>query len=151
MFSRISKGKPLPQINPLVDLNNAISLSHVIPMGTHDLGCSSKDIEMRYSVEADSFLSFGAQEEETVPPGEVVYAVGHQVRTRRWTWRQSEYGKITAATSHVFFPIDGFIDGNREEVMEVVQEVSEISQCVFHCEIKSGFVDKTHPAFDLGA
>lgn len=27
--------------------------------------------------------------------GEAVYASGSEIRTRRWTWRQSERGKIT--------------------------------------------------------
>ena len=30
--------------------------------------------------------------------GEAVYASGSEIRTRRWTWRQSERGKITEAT-----------------------------------------------------
>ena len=37
LFTRIAKGKGMPHINPLVDLNNSISLKHTIPMGTHDL------------------------------------------------------------------------------------------------------------------
>lgn len=90
MFSRISKGKDMPHINPLVDLNNAVSLAHVIPMETHDLGRSPEDIEMRYAVEGDTFVPFGAVE--------AVYAVGYEVRTRRWTWWQCEYGKITEDT-----------------------------------------------------
>lgn len=149
MFSRIAKGKELPHINPLVDLNNAFSLKHVIPMGTHDLGCSPEDIEMRYSVDGDTFLPFGANEEETVFPGEVVYAVGHQVRTRRWTWRQSEHGKITEETSYVFFPIDGFIGFNHDKVEQVTRDLSDALSKLFQCKVKTGFVDKQNRELDL--
>lgn len=149
MFSRISKGKKLPQINPLVDLNNALSLKHVIPMGTHDLGCSAENIEMRYSIEGDSFLPFGEKEEEPLLPGEVIYAVDHQVRTRRWTWRQSEHGKITDKTSYVFFPIDGFMGFNHSKVEQVVCELSDTLKTILDCEVKTGIVDKAHPEFDL--
>lgn len=34
------------------------------------------------------------KEDDTPDLGEVVYAIGQQVRTRHWTWRQSENGKI---------------------------------------------------------
>lgn len=147
MFARISKGKGMPHINPLVDLNNAISLKHVIPMGTHDLGCSDDNIEMRYSVAGDTFLPFGETADEELAPGEVIYAVGNQVRTRRWTWRQSEHGKITEDTSYVFFPIDGFVGFNEEEVKAVIAELSQALESIFHCQTVTGFVDKENPIF----
>ncbi len=145
MFSRISKGKDMPHINPLVDLNNALSLRHVIPMGTHDLGRSADDIAMRYAVDGDTFVPFGSDTAEAVDAGEVVYAVGHEVRTRRWTWRQSEYGKITEKTHHVFFPIDGFSDVNKDQVDQVRQELAAVLTDVFHCRVMTGFVDAAHP------
>lgn len=149
MFMRISKGKGLPHINPLVDLNNAISLSYTLPMGTHDLSLSEEDIEMRPAAENDTFLPFGEVTQEDVPAGEVVYAVGHQVRTRRWTWRQSEYGKIDPATSYVFFPIDGFTDFNADSVKEATAALAAALQENFGCQIKTGFVDKANPSMDL--
>lgn len=149
MFTRISKGKGLPHINPLVDLNNALSLKHVIPMGTHDLGRSPADIEMRYARKGDHFLPFGGGEEEAPAEGEVVYAVGSEIRTRRWTWRQSEHGKITADTSYVFYPIDGFLDFNKTQVDAVIRELADILQKVFDCPVISGAVDKDHSVIDL--
>ncbi len=149
MFSRIVKGKGLPHINPLVDLNNALSLNHVIPMGTHDLSRSDADIEMRYASEGDTFIPFGSEQKEPVDAGEVVYAVGHEVRTRRWTWRQSECGKITEQTSRVFFPIDGFSDINKDQVDAVCAELTDILTCTFGCRTVSGYVDAAHPSFRL--
>ena len=115
LFTRIAKGKGMPHINPLVDLNNAVSLMNTLPMGTHDLSLSEEDIVIRYSRSGDTFLPFGAETEETPDEGEVVYAVGNQIRTRRWTWRQSEHGKIDGNTNYVFFPIDGFTDVNADK------------------------------------
>ncbi len=85
----------MPSINPIVDLGNAISLKYTLPMGAHDLGnIDDKNIEVRMSKKEDTFLPFGGNEVEQLTENEVVYTVGNQVRTRRWTWRQSEYGKI---------------------------------------------------------
>lgn len=149
MFSRISKGKGLPHINPLVNLNNAVSLNHTIPMGTHDLGLSDEDIEMRYAKDDDTFKPMGSEKIEKPDEGEVVYAVGNKVRTRRWAWRQSEEGKIGPETSYVFFPFDGFMGFNDKEVREAMAELEEKLKEIFKCEVKSGIVDKENNELDL--
>jgi DNA/RNA-binding domain of Phe-tRNA-synthetase-like protein len=148
MFSRISKGKRIPNINPLVNLNNAISLKYTLPMGTHDLSRSDLDIEMRYAKEDDTFVPMGSEEIEKPDEGEVVYAVGNQVRTRRWTWRQSEEGKIDEKTNYVFFPIDGFRNFNDDKVDEAIEELQKVLNEEFNCKTVSGFVDKNHPIFE---
>ena len=149
MFNRISKGKGLPHINPLVDLNNAISLKYTLPMGTHNLGLSSEDTELRYSKEGDHFITMGTEEEEKIEENEVVYAVGNQVRTRRWAWRQSNEGKIDENTSFVFFPIDGFIGINEERVEDAKKELEDILHKVFNCETISGTVNKENNEFTI--
>ena len=148
LFTRISKGKRLPNINPLVDLNNAVSLKHFVPMGTHDLGRSKADIEMRYTRSGDTFVPMGSNETESLPEGEVVYAVGSEVRTRRWAWRQSEFGKIGPDTSYVFFPIDGFKGFNEKAVGKAAEELQEKLEKIFDCKTVMGFVDRDHPEFE---
>ena len=149
LFTRIAKGKGMPHINPVVDLGNAVSLKYTLPMGAHDLGGSSDDMRIRLAKVEDTFLPFGSETEETPDAGEVVYAVGHQVRTRRWTWRQSEHGKITPASSDIFFPIDGFADFNGDRVLAAREELETLLKQIFHCETVSGFVDAQHMEMEL--
>ena len=148
LFTRIAKGKGMPHINPLVDVNNAVSLMYTLPMGTHDLGAGG-DIELRFAREGDSFLPFGADAEETPDANELVYAVGSQVRTRRWTWRQSEHGKIDETTSHVFFPIDGFRGVNDDRVRAAADMLEKLLKEQFGCETVKGFVCAESPEMDL--
>ena len=149
LFTRISKGKGMPHINPLVDLNNAVSLLNTLPMGTHDLALSDEDIVIRYSKPGDTFLPFSAESEEAPDTGEVVYAVGSQVRTRRWTWRQSEHGKIDGSTSYVFFPIDGFVGINDDKVKAAADQLEDLLRRHFGCRTLKGFVDREHPIMAL--
>ena len=149
LFTRIAKGKGMPHINPVVDLGNAVSLKYTLPMGAHDLGGSSEDICIRLAQPGDTFLPFGGEVEETPDSGEVIYAVGHQVRTRRWTWRQSEHGKITPESTDIFFPIDGFADFNREQVLAARDELQALVKGIFGCEAAGGFVDAEHPEMEL--
>ena len=148
MFTRISKGKQLPSINPLVNLNNAISLKYTLPMGTHDLARSNLDIEMRYAKDNDTFIPMGTEDIEKPDNDEVVYAVGNQVRTRRWTWRQSNEGKIDENTNYVFFPIDGFKGFNDDKVKSAMEELKNVLKENFNCEVVSGYVDKEKIEFE---
>ena len=70
-----------------MDLGNAVSLRHFLPIGAHDLGTIPEGLEVRPAVEGDFFLPFGGEGMETPDAGEIVYVSEHQVRTRRWTWR----------------------------------------------------------------
>ena len=149
LFTRIAKGKGMPHINPVVGLGNAVSLKYTLPMGAHDLCGSSEDICIRLAQPGDTFLPFGGETEETPDSGEVIYAVGHQVRTRRWTWRQSEHGKITPESTDIFFPIDGFTDFNREQVLAARDELQALVKRIFGCEAAVGFVDADHPEMKL--
>ena len=149
LFTRIAKGKGMPYINPVVDLGNAISSKYTLPMGAHDLGNSSEDICIRLAKKGDVFLPFGGNVEETPDIDEVIYAVGQQVRTRRWTWRQSDNGKITDVTTNVFFPIDGFTNFNREQVIKARDELNDLLKQIFDCETIVGIVDVDHPEMKL--
>ena len=149
LFTRIAKGKEMPHINPIVDLGNAVSLKYTLPMGAHDLGGNSEDICIRLSKPGDTFLPFGGEAEETPDSGEIVYAVGRQVRTRRWTWRQSEHGKITLASTDIFFPIDGFTDLNREQVLAAREELQTLVAKTWGCQTTVGLIDAEHPAMEL--
>lgn len=78
-----------------------------------------------------------------------MYAVGNQIRTRRWTWRQSEHGKIHAGTSDVFFPIDGFTDVNLQTVLDARDELATQLEQIFGCKTIVGLVDAQHPEMEL--
>lgn len=148
LFKRLSKGRDLPHINPLVDLNNAISMKYTLPMGTHTLDGVTEDIKMRWAEPGDTFEALGSDKVEAPDEGEVVYAVGHEVRTRRWTWRQSKFGMITPETKTVFLPIDGFSDFNQERDDQAAKELETKLQEIFKCQTGRGFVDREQPSFE---
>lgn len=149
LAKRVQKSGSLPSINPVVDLGNAFSLKYLLPLGAHDIGKMESDIEVRFSTADDRFTEMGAEEPEAVPPDELVYVCGHTVKTRRWMWRQSEDGKITGQTNHVFFPIDGFENADLEAVMQAREELASFLRTVFGCEVRTGFVCRSENSFVL--
>ena len=150
MFTRVGKGKGLPRISPIVDLGNALSLKHALPMGAHDVGQMDDDIEVRFTREGDGFIPFGEPEAESVPAGEPVYAVGRKIRTRRWIWRQSELGKIGPQSKDIFFPIDGFASANKEAILAARRELADCCARIFGCrDVKIDFLDASHHETEL--
>ena len=151
LLTRIAKGKGFPCINAAVDLGNAISIWHRLPIGAHDIDSLEGGLEVRPARPGDTFVAFGETEEESPDQGEIVYASGRQVRTRRWTWRQSERGKITRETTAILYPIDGFTDVNESEVRAATEEFVTLLRRFFGAdvEIETGFVDRDHPRFDF--
>ena len=151
LLTRIAKGKGFPCINAAVDLGNAISIGHRLPIGAHDIDSLEGGLEVRPARAGDTFVAFGEPEEETPDEGESVYASGSQVRTRRWTWRQSERGKITEETTAILYPIDGFTDVNEAEVKAAAAEFVTLLRRFFGegVTIETGFVEREHPRFEF--
>lgn len=149
LSKRVQKGNRLPNINPIVDLGNALSLKYSLPMGAHDIDKLDGDMTVRFSTPEDHFLPMGESETETMPDGELVYVSNHTVKTRRWIWRQSDDGKIDEKTSYIFYPIDGFADANREAVEAATKELAELLQNEFGCEVKTGYIDRENRAVEF--
>jgi len=89
LTTRIARGGSLPDINPAVNLVNAFSLKYTLPMGAHDLDAVEGDIEVRFSRNGDIFIPFGQTDPEILTDGELVYASGSNIKTRKWIWRHS--------------------------------------------------------------
>lgn len=148
LMTRIAKGKGFPEISPAVDLGNAVSLKYVLPIGAHDMGTVESCLEVRPARAGDTFIPFGGGDAELPEPGEVIYVSGGEVRTRRWTWRQSEIGKITGATRDLLFPVDGFTSMNRDRVLAAAEELAQNAREKLGAEAVTGVVDKDNPVFE---
>lgn len=129
MVKRILKGASLPLINRIVDRGNAVSLTHLISLGAHDKRDIHEDLELRFSKEGDCFLPLGEQEEELVPAGELVFASGPVVQTRKGFWRQSDFGKTTLTSTDLYFHVVSFssLREQNEKVLEGLKQI--ITDC----------------------
>lgn len=148
LLTRLSKGKEIPTINPIVDLGNALSIKYNLPVGVHDIDNFQGDIMIRQATGEDTFVPFGSDELEKVDVGEYVYVSGNEVKTRKWTWRQGEKSKIDENSTNLFIPIDGF-DFNKDKVIELQDELVSFLKDNYDVEIKTGFVDKDNSQFEF--
>ncbi len=144
LHTRAVKSGHIPSINPVVDLGNAVSLKYVLPIGAHDIGRMTGDIELRLSRPGDIFTPFGSPGSEDVPPGEIVYADALEVRTRRWVWRQGDKAKIEADSRDIFFPIDGFAGVTKDATLAARGELAAACASL-GCRTEIFFIDKDNP------
>lgn len=109
LIKRVQAADGLPAINPLVDLYNAVSLTHGFCLGADDLDKTRGDLAFRFSRAGDSFLDMGAAtgDDTNDPPkeGEVVYADDNHVLCRRWNWRQDARTSVTPATRRAIITV----------------------------------------------
>ncbi|WJV52984.1 phenylalanine--tRNA ligase beta subunit-related protein [Prodigiosinella aquatilis] len=94
LLRRFRKEGELPQINPLIDLCNAISLAFGIPIAVFDLDCVSGDLMVRHARGNEVYQPFSG-DIEYPDKGEVIFSDdADRAHARRWTNRQSGYSAI---------------------------------------------------------
>lgn len=149
LLARAVKKGQLPDISPVVNLGNYISIKYGVPVGAHDMDSMEEDLAVRLAGESDCGLEENNLEKDALAAGEPVYAVGRSVRTRRWIWRQMDAGRLGADAENIVFPIDGFLD-NREAVERACEELSGLLEKYFGAEVRTGLLDAEHPEMKLG-
>jgi DNA/RNA-binding domain of Phe-tRNA-synthetase-like protein len=96
---RALKGEPLRSINPLVDLYNVVSLTHLLPAGGEDLDAIEGDVVLTRATAAELPVRLLGESEERAPkPGEVIYRDDRGAICRRWNWKEAERTKLTDET-----------------------------------------------------
>ena len=149
MARRVLKGDPFPQINPLVDLYNSVSLRFFVPMGGHDLDTLEGNIHLRFTEGWEPFTPMGGGETVTVPKGELVYRDDREVLTRNWVWRQCEKDKAVEKTRNIFIPIDVLGEVGRERADEIILELSQLIPRYLRGTLFSSILTSDKPAIEF--
>ena len=127
LLKRVSTGKGLGTINPLVDIYNSISLKYAMPCGGEDMDKFIGDIRLTKAVGDESFITLGTDKSEPPYEGEIVYKDDEGAICRCWNWRESVRTMLTEDTKNAFLCIE-LVDENREKDFE--NALKELSQLV---------------------
>lgn len=126
MARRVVNGSELPSINALVDIGNLISLRYLIPAGGHALDYVRNEISLRIAVGNETFNPFGSREMENPDPGEIIFAEGDVVLTRRWVWRQSNHTLTETGTRMIEFNLDGLPPVSGEDIEKAAMDLANL-------------------------
>ncbi len=127
LLKRVSTGKGLGTINPLVDIYNSISLKYAMPCGGEDMDKFIGDIRLSKATGDESFITLGSDKSEPPYEGEIVYKDDEGSICRCWNWRESVRTMLTEDTKNAFLCIE-LVDENREKEFE--NALKELSQLV---------------------
>lgn len=98
----------LPRVNWLVDVYNAVSVRHVLPVGGEDLAHYEGDIRLVRAIGTEAFdtTKDGAPFNDPPSPGEVAWADARGVTCRRWNWRQGTRTRLTESSTDALFLLE---------------------------------------------
>jgi hypothetical protein len=76
-------------------------------------------------------------------------AVSASLAERRWTWRQSEKGKVGPDATSALIPIDGFTDKNHDAVLAARDHLAHLIADAFGCRVSTGLASAANPCVEL--
>jgi DNA/RNA-binding domain of Phe-tRNA-synthetase-like protein len=149
MARRALKGQQLPAINALVDIGNILSLRHLVPMGGHAIDGAAQGYCLRPATGREVFVPFGTDQEEHPDPGEIIFAEGDTVLTRRWAWRQANRSLTLPGTTAIEYNVDGLPPVTRADVEAICGELAEL--IARHCggRVRVGVLDAAQPSLSM--
>ncbi|MET9459687.1 phenylalanine--tRNA ligase beta subunit-related protein [Streptomyces canus] len=118
----------LPRINVLVDLYNAISVAHLVPVGGEDLDRIRGGMRLVRATGDEPFVTVAGGEETVEHPGagEVIWRDEEGVTCRRWNWRQGPRTRLTEETVSAVFLLEGMAPMPLADMEKAAAELAEL-------------------------
>jgi DNA/RNA-binding domain of Phe-tRNA-synthetase-like protein len=123
---RFVRDGALPQVNPVVDLYNAISLRFAVPVGGENLGAYAGPPRLVRATGTEVFdtMKDGQRIEEHPDPGEVVWRDDLGVTCRRWNWRQGVRTRLDGGAHQMWFILESLPEMPIEALHEAGDELA---------------------------
>lgn len=149
LLRRFRKEGSLPEIHPLIDLCNAVSLAYAIPVAVFDVSRIGDGVEVRHAVGDETYLTFSG-ETETPDVGEVIFAdgAGH-AHARRWTNRQSAYSAARDATSTVLIVAEAMHDSAPADVRDLTAAIADELDAIWSAKSQQAELSRSAPRFEF--
>lgn len=146
---RVVAGNKLPNINPLVDLYNFISLKYMLPAGAEDLDKVKGDIVLGFAKGDEKGKYIGSDEISTCYPGEVVYKDDLGFICRRWNWREGDRTKLTPGSKNAIVVIEANAEVSDKEFELALNKTAELIRKYLGGKIETKIFDSKNTSFDI--
>lgn len=149
LLKRVKQGKPVGNINPLVDIYNSASLKFGLPCGAEDIDTFKGDLELTITSEGDDFYPLGDDKNEPTLDGELCYKDELGAVCRCFNWRDGVRTMITESTKNAFIIME-LIDENRENVLnEALDYIVENSKKYTLGDANKYILDRENSSLEL--
>ncbi|MGW5472753.1 B3/B4 domain-containing protein [Streptomyces chartreusis] len=120
----------LPRINLLVDVYNAISVAHLVPVGGEDIDRIEGGMHLVRATGEEDFVTVAGGEQVVEHPdaGEIVWRDEAGVTCRRWNWRQGPRTRLTEETVSGIFLLESLTPMPVADVETAAEELADLLQ-----------------------
>lgn len=149
LLRRFKREQSLPQIHPLVDLCNAISMAFAIPVAILDVSHVSEGIDVRYATGRERYETFAGDIEHPAV-NEVIFAdaAGH-AHARRWTNRQSASSAVRDTTDAVLIVAEAMHVSAPSDVERLIATIADEMQVVWDITPKTAMLSPSSSRFEF--
>jgi DNA/RNA-binding domain of Phe-tRNA-synthetase-like protein len=149
LLRRFRKEGSLPDLHPLVDLCNAISLAYAIPVAVFDVSRITGGLEVRYSGGDEEYLTLSGETEHPAAH-EVIFAdAARRVHARRWTNRQSGWSAMADSTGAALIVAEAMHDAAPADVRELIAAVAGELEAVWSVTPAVAVLTPSSPRFSF--
>lgn len=149
LLRRAKAKKPLPTINPVVDICNYISLKYHLPVGIKDLDSIKGDLHLTYANGTETGVFLNDSKPSTALKGEVLYKDHKGIVCGKWNYQQAERTKITKKTKNAIIILEAFPPVNKNILKKALDELSQILQNETKSKTKLTILSKSQTALLL--
>lgn len=142
LLRRVAGGGRLPDINPLVNLYNFLSLRYLLPFGGEDLDKIRGNVELCFAKGDEKGKYVGGDKEETALPGEVIYKDQVGFIYRRWNWREADRTKFTPKTENAILVVEALPPAEERQLKDAVEELAELVKKFLGGKVEVFILDK---------
>ncbi|MFB6938826.1 B3/B4 domain-containing protein [Streptomyces chartreusis] len=120
----------LPRINLLVDVYNAISVAHLVPVGGEDIDRIEGGMRLVRATGEEDFVTVAGGEQVIEHPdaGEIVWRDEAGVTCRRWNWRQGPRTRLSEETVTGIFLLESLTPMPVADVETAAEELADLLQ-----------------------
>lgn len=150
LLRRVRSGeKPVPDINPLVNLYNYLSLKYHLPAGAEDLDKVVGDISLTFANGSEKGICLGGKTEEVCDKGEVIYKDREGFICRRWNWREADRTKIRPSTVNAVLVLEKVPEVKEETFNQALSEAGTLLQKFLGAACTVVQLSRLHPASEF--
>jgi DNA/RNA-binding domain of Phe-tRNA-synthetase-like protein len=150
LLRRFKTENGLPQIHPVIDLCNAISIAYGMPIAVFDIDQVNGFLEVRHALGSEEYEAFSG-ELESPKTGEVIFAdQSSKAHARRWCNRQSKLSSIQPATQNVLIVAEALHDDAPMHVAQVLDVLAQELSLLWQAKPTVKILSAAQPYFARG-
>ncbi|EDP65856.1 hypothetical protein BAL199_03489 [alpha proteobacterium BAL199] len=149
LLRRFRKEDALPQIHPLIDLCNAVSLAFAIPIAVSDVSRITGHLQVRPATGDETYRAFSG-EIERPEVDEVIFAdATNQAHARRWTHRQSAHSAVGEQTKDVLIVAEAMHESAADDMAVLTETIAGELAAVWSVAATTALLTSTTPWFEF--